>query len=63
MNTSFYIKNNDDVIKFHIKVEGKEKVKIFHENHKEIVLNREVYIAYLQKYFKGNEDDFIKLLK
>lgn len=59
--SSFYTVN--DVEEFHIKMEGKENVENFKEKHKKIVKDRAVYIAYLQKYYNGNENEFISLLK
>lgn len=59
--SSFYIVN--DVEEFHIKMEGKKNVEIFKKKHPKIVRDRAVYIAYLQKYYKGNENEFISLLK
>lgn len=59
--SSFYIVN--DVEEFHIKMEGKENVEAFKKKHSQIVRDRAVYIAYLQKYYKGNENEFISLLK
>lgn len=59
--SSFYTVN--DTEEFHIKIEGKENVERFKEKHKNIVKDRAVYIAYLQKYYRGNENEFISLLK
>lgn len=59
--SSFYIVN--DVEEFHIKMEGKENVEAFKKKRPQIVRDRAVYIAYLQKYYKGNENEFISLLK
>lgn len=53
----------DKVEDFHIKMEGKEKVEKFKKTHPKIVNDKAVYIAYLQKYYKGNEDEFISLIK
>lgn len=63
MTTSFYMCDNSDLIKFHTKMEGEENVEKFHKKWKNIVSNREVYIAYLQKYYKGNENEFMELIK
>ena len=59
--SSFYIVN--DVEEFHIKMEGKKNVETFKKKHPQIIKDRAVYIAYLQKYYKGNENEFISLLK
>lgn len=59
--SSFYIVN--DVEEFHIKMEGKENVETFKKKYPQIIKDRAVYIAYLQKYYKGNENEFISLLK
>jgi len=59
--SSFCIVN--DVEEFHIKMEGKENVEIFKKKYPKIVRDRAVYIAYLQKYYNGNENEFISLLK
>ena len=59
--SSFYIVN--DVEEFHIRMEGKKNVEIFKKKYPKIVSDRAVYIAYLQKYYNGNENEFISLLK
>ena len=53
----------NDVEEFHIRMEGKENVEIFKKKHPKIVRDRAVYIAYLQKYYNGNENEFVSLLK
>lgn len=59
--SSFCIVN--DVEEFHIRMEGKENVEIFKKKHPKIVRDRAVYIAYLQKYYNDNENEFVSLLK
>lgn len=58
---SFYKK--DDARDFHVKVVGIEEVRKFELRFPKIAYNRPVYVAYLQKYYKGHEDEFINLLK
>lgn len=53
----------NDAREFHIGVAGEEQVEQFEKKHPQIISDREVYIAYLQKYYKGNEDAFINLLR
>ena len=48
---------------FHVSIVGEEKVIEFESKFPQIVKDEAVYIAYLQQYYKGNEDEFIKLLK
>jgi hypothetical protein len=48
---------------FHVSIVGEEKVIEFESKFPQIVKDEAVYIAYLQQYHKGNEDEFIKLLK
>ena len=48
---------------FHTKIVGKEKVSQFKSKFPYIVKDEAVYIAYLQRYYKGHEDDFINLMK
>ena len=48
---------------FHIKVVGRLEVEKFERQYPQVVNDRPVYMAYLQKYYKGNEDEFILLLK
>jgi hypothetical protein len=42
---------------------GIEKVRQFELDFPQIVNDRVVYIAYLQRYYKGRERIFIQLLK
>lgn len=63
INSSFSIVNNIDLEGFHLKVEDRKNVDKFYKKHKYIYENRAVYIAYLQKYYKNNEDSFINLIK
>lgn len=53
----------DNVKDFHTKAIGAEKVEQFEKRFPQIVSNRAVYIAYLQRYYKGNEFEFHQLLK
>ena len=48
---------------FHVSIVGEEKVIEFESKFPQIVKDEAVYIAYLQQHYKGNEDEFIKLLK
>lgn len=48
---------------FHVKIVGKEKVEQFESRFPYIVNDEAVYVAYLQQYYKGHEDDFINLIK
>lgn len=48
---------------FHIEVAGIESVTEFESKFPEIVSNEAVYIAYLQQYYNGYEDEYIKLIK
>lgn len=48
---------------FHIKMVGKLEVEKFERQHPQVANNRAVYMAYLQKYYRGNENEFILLLK
>lgn len=52
-----------DAERFHVKIVGKEQVREFKKKHPNIVANRDVYVAYLSKYYNGNEDEYVKLLK
>lgn len=52
---------SNDARDFHVSVVG--EVIEFENKFPQIVKNEAVYIAYLQQYYKGNEDEFIKLLK
>lgn len=54
---------SNDARGFHVSVVGEERVIEFENKFPQIVKNEAVYIAYLQQYYKGNEDEFIKLLK
>lgn len=54
---------SNDARDFHVSVVGEERVIEFENKFPQIVKNEAVYIAYLQQYYKGNEDEFIKLLK
>lgn len=53
----------NDCKDFHIQAVGIEKVRQFELDFPQIVNDRVVYIAYLQKYYKGRERIFIQLLK
>lgn len=53
----------NDAREFHVEIVGEERVELFEEKFPQIVCNREVYIAYLQKYYRGNEDAFMNLLR
>lgn len=48
---------------FHIKVVGIEKVNQFETKFPQIVKDEAVYIAYLQQYYTGHEDDFVTLIR
>lgn len=54
---------SNDARDFHVSIVGEERVIEFENKFPQIVKNEAVYIAYLQQYCKGNEDEFIKLLK
>ena len=46
---------------FHVSIVGEEKVEQFESKFPQIVKDEAVYIAYLQRYYKGHEDEFIDL--
>ena len=48
---------------FHISIVGTEQVEQFETKFPYIVNDEAVYIAYLQKYYRGHEDEFINLMK
>ena len=48
---------------FHVSIVGEEKVEQFESKFPQIVKDEAVYIAYLQRYYKGHEDEFIALIK
>lgn len=52
----------DNIKDFHTKAVGSEKVEQFRKRFPQIVNNKSVYIAYLQRYYKGNEFQFHQLL-
>lgn len=53
---------SNDARGFHVSVVGEERVIEFENKFPQIVKNEAVYIAYLQQYYKGNEDEF-KIIK
>lgn len=53
----------NDAREFHVGVVGEEQVEQFEKKYPQIINKREVYVAYLQRYYKGNEDAFIILLR
>ncbi len=48
---------------FHVSIVGEEKVEQFESKFPQIVKDAAVYIAYLQRYYRGHEDEFINLMK
>ena len=48
---------------FHVSIVGEEKVEQFESKFPQIVKDEAVYIAYLQRYYRGHEDEFINLMK
>lgn len=48
---------------FHVSIVGEEKVEQFESKFPQIVKDEAVYIAYLQRYYKGHEDEFINLME
>lgn len=48
---------------FHISIVGTEQVEQFETKFPCIVKDEAVYIAYLQRYYRGHEDEFINLMK
>lgn len=48
---------------FHISIVGTEQVEQFETKFPYIVNDEAVYIAYLQRYYRGHEDEFINLMK
>lgn len=61
--TSFNTGFCNDAYNFHLKVTDKETVEQFSKKFPEIANDREVYIAYLMKYYKGNEEAYIELIR
>lgn len=61
--TSFNTGFCNDAYNFHLNVTDKETVEQFTQKFPDIVNNREVYIAYLMKYYKGNEEAYIELIR
>lgn len=59
--SSFNICN--DAKEFHIGIVGEEKVEQFEKKFPQIVNDRSVYVAYLQKYYKIDEEGFVNLLR
>lgn len=55
------LKTVSNVEEFHIKVVGKEKVIEFKNRFPDVANDRAVYIAYLQQYYRGHEDEFVAL--
>lgn len=53
-----YQRNRMTPEKFHEMVTNKEEVNRFKEKYPCIVNNKYVYIAYLQKYYRGHEDEY-----
>lgn len=59
--TSFNSYN--DAKEFHKRVVSSEEVEKFEKKFPQIVNNRPVYIAYLHKFYRGNEDEYCLMLK
>ena len=59
--TSFNSYN--DAKEFHIRIVGIEEVEKFEAKFPQIVNSRHVYVAYLGKYYRGNEDAYCLMLK
>lgn len=58
--TSF--ESHDMVRDFHVKMVGTKEVKKFEVNFPQIVSNRYVYIAYLEKYCKRDMNGYCSIL-
>jgi hypothetical protein len=48
---------------FHVKIVGEAEVERFESKFPFISSDEAVYIAYLRKYYKGHEDDYINLMR
>lgn len=59
--TSFNSYN--DVKEFHTEIVGKEQVKKFKQKFPQVVKDRHVYVAYLGKYYRDNENEYCLMLK
>lgn len=59
---STHLPHKEEVRDFHIKQVGIEEVIHFEQKFPMIINDRAVYIAYLQKYYRNNEDEFMNLI-
>lgn len=59
--TSFNSYN--DAREFHIRVVGIEEVEKFETKFPQITVDRSVYIAYLGKYYRDNENEYCLMLR